>query len=292
MPQQQRLGDLLAADALGVVEYAAAEVLGGEHAVGVDDVDQYRGAQHLQRLAGDRVLVHGAVQAQAHVPVALGVGDGRRLVAESNDGLQVLGAHDGAQAAAAGGAVAVVEDRGEGDEVLAGLADAGHRRLGPDPLLQRLLRLLRVQSPDPGGVAHLDAGGGDGQVNGALGAAADDQAVQAGALEGGAEAAARAGIADGPGQGRARHDLEAPRGHHRPGERAGHEEDGVLGGQGIERLRAQVGIEPDPQAASPQVAAAQLVADRDLLLPAASQVDGDDPSHPAVHDPSLIRRSG
>ena len=94
---EQRLGDLLAARALGVVEHAAAEVLGREHAVGVDDVDQDGRAQDLERFAGHGILVDDAVEAGGQVFVSGGIGDGDGLAPGGGDGLQVLGAHDGAQ---------------------------------------------------------------------------------------------------------------------------------------------------------------------------------------------------
>ena len=93
--------------------------------------------------------------------------------------------------AAARGPVLVVHDGGEQDPVFAGRADAGHGGFGPDLGLDRLLRPLGVEPPEGRGVADLDLPVVDREIDGLGGPAPDDQPVQAGRLERGAEAAAR-----------------------------------------------------------------------------------------------------
>ena len=224
------------------------------------------------------------------VLVSFRVADGHRPAAGGGDRLQVLAAHDRAHAAAAGGAVLVVHDGGEKDPVLAGRADAGHRGLGGGLRLDGLLRLLGVEAPQGRRVADLDLAVMDVEVDGLRGPAADDQPVEPGAFEHRAETAARARIADGPGQGRTRDDLVAARGHHRPGQRPGHEDQGVVGGQGVGRGRAQVAVQLDAQPAAAEVPAPRRVADGDGFLRHAAQVDLDDFPHPAVHRVLSIRR--
>ena len=94
------------------LELALAVVARGEGPGLVEHVDQHRRAELGQRLRGDRVgleellgLVHDELE-------ALGIGDRGAMgaVAGDDDGLEPLGAHHGAQTAAADGPPAVVDD--------------------------------------------------------------------------------------------------------------------------------------------------------------------------------------
>ena len=125
-------GQGLAGDLLGIVELARTEVLGGQGAGLVDDVDQDGGAEAGQALAGDGMtaqdvdpLLAGVLEELLVAVFGLGVGG-----AVEDDGLDALGTHDRAHAAATGGtggqALGVGElDGGGGQALLAGGADHG-----------------------------------------------------------------------------------------------------------------------------------------------------------------------
>ncbi len=146
----------LAGDRLGVLEHALA-VVARRHRPGlVEDVDQHRRAELGQRRRRDGVgleellgLVHDELE-------PLGVGHRRlaRAVAGDGDGLEVLGAHDRAEAAAADRAAAVVDDGGEEHAALAGRAD--DRRLRARlQLLEPGQRRRDVEAPEAGGVVEV-----------------------------------------------------------------------------------------------------------------------------------------
>ena len=161
-----------------------------------------------------------------------GIGDGHGLVAAGGDRLQVLVAHDRAHAAAARGPVPVVHDGGEQDPVFAGRADAGHRGFGREfrpgwpsgsagcPAPRRPTRRgFRPRRRGPTDRRAWRPG------------RAMTSPSRPAPLSAAPNCPAGARIADGPGQGRARDDLVAARGHHRPGQRPGHEDQGVVFGR-------------------------------------------------------------
>ncbi len=124
-PHELLGGQRLAADLVGGREVAVLEVARGQRAGLVEDVDQHVGAVGLEAGAADRVrldhlarLHHGGLE-------ALRVGDLDGAAAEHRDGLEVLGAHHGADAGAAGRPVHLVHDVGDEREMLAGRTDAG-----------------------------------------------------------------------------------------------------------------------------------------------------------------------
>jgi hypothetical protein len=115
--------------------------------------------------------------------------------------LQVLRAHDGADAGAPGGPVQVVDDAGVAHPALARDADRGdlHLRLlvvGFQPAF----RVPHGGAPDIVGGQDLDGLVDDLEVDRPLGPALDDQQVVAGELELGAELAAGVGAGDGAGE--------------------------------------------------------------------------------------------
>src|SRR5205823_10983759 len=170
--------------------------------------------------------------------IQLGLVGNREVTrAAYHDRLKVLGAHHRAQPGATGRAPvdAVVLDRGEAHQPLAGRADAGHARLeAAAPGLANFLQeafggLERVLAPHVGGVAELDLAVVDPDVRRSFGLAAHHQQVVAGALQVHRPVAAALGLAEHAGQGRAGTDAEAVRERHGgTGERPAAEHHGVL----------------------------------------------------------------
>ena len=141
----------------------------------------------------------------------LGVGHLELQLAADGDGLQVLRAHHRAHARSAGGVLEVVDDAGVADQVLAARADLR----GPDALVaklraDRLLGLERVQAPEVRGVAQLGLAVVDPEVDRLRRLALEDDRVEAGVLELGAEEAADVALAVAAGQRRLRADAAAP----------------------------------------------------------------------------------
>ena len=104
-PGLDQLGHALAADVLGKLEAAAPEILGGQRPGLVDDVDQDRGAERRQGLAAHRVVqeVLGPEPGGGLEFLGVGQGHGRRALVIHHQGLELLGAHQGPQAAPARG---------------------------------------------------------------------------------------------------------------------------------------------------------------------------------------------
>ena len=117
----------LAGDGRGALELALAVVARRQGAGLVEHVDEHGRAELGQRRGGDRVGLEQLLGLVDDELEALGVGDRRLVVAVAGDDerLELLGAHDGAQAAAADGAAAVVDDGREQHAALAGRADDG-----------------------------------------------------------------------------------------------------------------------------------------------------------------------
>ena len=130
--------------------------------------------------------------------------------ARTDDGLQLLRPHDGAQAAAGREAAVVVADAGHQGELLAGRADAGRRWPSCRARSLSFFSVVDgVQAPEVGGVVQLDLVIVDEEVDGLVRDAAEQDAVPAGVLEPGAEVAAAVGVAPAAGLGRLGDDLVA-----------------------------------------------------------------------------------
>ena len=104
-------------------------------------------------VAGPNERARRSLEAGEH---RLRIGDGAAGRSAHGDGLQPLGAQDGAEAAAAGVA-AVVGDRRVAHEPLAGRPDRGDAVRGPELLAQPGLGLRRRQAPQVAGVDHARA---------------------------------------------------------------------------------------------------------------------------------------
>ncbi len=130
-PLLDELGHALAADILGKFEAAAPEILGGERPGFIDDIDQDRGAERGQGLAAHRVVHEVLGPAPGGLFKFFRVGQGYCFGAPiiHHQGLELLGAHQGPQAAPARGpartALGIGEvNGGPGQALFSGLADA------------------------------------------------------------------------------------------------------------------------------------------------------------------------
>ena len=187
--------------------------------------------------------------------------------------LEPLGAHHGAQAAAADGAAAVVDDAREQHAALAGRADDGG--LGPGVQLAQALEGRRdVEAPEAGGGAQRRAAGAgeglaggagrrslagsvqpDGDVAGLVERAGHDEVVPAEAPQRVAEVAAGVAVEDGAGERRAAGDaVAAARRRAGAGERARREHEQVLRRERLHRVQplAQRQVRAEAAAAEPE----------------------------------------
>ena len=160
---QVLLDHRLGRDRLEVVEVPLAPVARRE---GVDAVEQ---AHHLHRalrpVGGDAgVVLARRSQLLDEACEVVGTRDLDRLLTVEDEPLELLGAHDGADTAAAQLVPLLVVDAGEADEVLAGRADGA--RPGPwataTRSLMSVLGLVGVTAPDA--VGRMDRGAGLGDL--------------------------------------------------------------------------------------------------------------------------------
>ena len=108
------------------------------------------------------------------------VGDGDLAGAAHCHGLEILGAHHRAGAAATGRPLLVVHDAGKQDLLFSGLSDAGHLDLGVAQFfLDRFLSLIGVKPPQGAGVTDLDVAVIDPQVDRGVRLALDDETIEA-----------------------------------------------------------------------------------------------------------------
>ena len=186
----------LAADLVGGGEVAVLEVARRQGARLVEDVDEHVGAVGLEAGAADGVRLDERPGLHDGRLEAVRIGDLDRAGAVHRDRLEVLGAHDGADAGAAGGAVHLVHDVGDEREMLAGRPDARHLGVFIGLGADQVGRVLRVLAPDGRGVADLHLVVADPQIARLGRLALDDDGVVAGVLELGPERPARVGARD------------------------------------------------------------------------------------------------
>ena len=237
---QDVLADGLAGDLARGLPAGVLGVEGGQRADGVGDVHQHVGAVDAQpSLArrGDVVLVHDRRQRPlvGLLPGRLVGGLIDALVAGyDHDGLELLRAPHRAGAAAARGALVVVEPGGELDQILARGTDGHHVGVLAVAFAQDLVRLVGGFAPEVGGVFDLDLTVLHQQVDRFFGRALDEQAVEAGPLELGRGPAAHVAVGH--------RTRERALGDHRQtaahlglgsGERAGHDREQVVGAERV-----------------------------------------------------------
>src|SRR5207248_2099678 len=136
----------------------------------------------------------------------------------------------GAHAGAARNLVQIVGDAGEADEMLAGRADLRHLDAGVAQLFQqRLLDVARDAAPEVGGVADLDLGLVDPEVDRRLRGAVHHDRVPAGTLQLRTPEAAGLGLAEAAVErGLATDGVAAGARHRRTGEHARREDEDIL----------------------------------------------------------------
>ena len=219
------------AQVAGALELHVLVVAGRQAAEGLGDVD------HGER-ARAREVVAGLARSECGGGMVHGVGEGVVIVhrdaagAAHGDRLQVLGPHDGADSGAPGGPVEVVHHAGVAIEVLAGPADGGD--LYGAVLVARFDRRFGIPNrlaPDEAfGVDQLGVVVLDVEVDRARRAALADHHVPSGELQLPAEVAARVRAGDGVGERPfGDHRVAAPGRRRGPGERAGREDQNVVG---------------------------------------------------------------
>ena len=129
-----------------------------------------------------------------------GSGGGDGHIALDGDGLELLGAHDGPEAGATGGAALVVHDGGDERHLLAGLTDAGN--LGALAVAgdEGVLRLEGVLAPDIGGVFQLCLAVLDVNIDRLVRDTGHPDVIIAGKFQVGSEVAAGVSVAPAAGQ--------------------------------------------------------------------------------------------
>ena len=273
-----------AAGLVGGGEVAVLEVARRQGARLVEDVDEHVGAVGLEAGAADGVRLDELARRHDGGLEAVGIGDLHGAGAVDRDRLEVLGAHDGADAGAAGGAVHLVHDVGDEREMLTGRPDARHLGVFVGLGAHQIGRVLRVVAPDGRGVADLHLVVADPQVRRLGRLALDDDGVVAGVLELGPERAARVGAGD--------HVVERALGDHfvaarrrreRAGERAGGEDELVVRAQGVGLGIELVADDLAAEAAGPDVVVSHLDVGRLTGHLALGEVDAEDGARPAVH---------
>ncbi len=190
---QDRLGHHLAGGLDRALEpVAAAPVADGVVAKLVGGRVSAGGADEVQGLS--RAVVHDVVVGFLDRGMkAFGVSIAGLQLAAHHDGLEVLGAHQRAHAAARRQPrvrVAAGGHAGDLDQVLAGLPDGGAARLGVSLGQQPVVGLELVLAPDVRGVAELQRVAFEPQVGGGLAAAGQDDPVPARKAQLGAPVAA------------------------------------------------------------------------------------------------------
>ena len=175
--------DVLSAYLLGELEDGLLPVPGGEGGLVLVDHDAHLGAE--APVGSREGALAEVVELLAVLQGALHVGDLDASRAPHGDGLEVLGAHDAADAGPTRLAVPVVCDVGVPDEVLPGGSDGGRADVVvSDLLLDEVEDLQGVGAPEVLGVPDLDLPVVDEQVDGLLALPLDDYGVVSRLLEG------------------------------------------------------------------------------------------------------------
>ena len=258
-------------------------VVGRQGAVFVHHVDEHLGAVRGQPFRGDGRLA----QLPLHRPLALQkrlrVGQRHAARAAQGDRLQVLGAHDRAHPGAARGAVQVVHDAGEADEILPGRADAGDDRVRHAEFRAQLfLRLPNRLAPQVRGIPDFDPVVVDPDVRRGFRLALQNEQVVAGEFHLGSPEAARVGGGDGVGE-RALGDDHVARAARRvrAGQRAGREDHLVVRAERVDGRVQFFGQIFDAQPAAADVVPGPFRVERLLGDRSRGQVDAEDGAGPA-----------
>src|SRR5581483_8820894 len=241
-----------------------------------------------------RVDAERCAPALARVDESLLVADGWAPRTSGDDGLEPLGAHDGAETVR-GYVVVVVHQHRRADEVLAGGADARDARiLAADLAAEHLFGLAGALSPHGPRVADLGAPVVQVEVHGAIGLARDDDSVEAGSLHRHGPEAARRAAAEGVARGRAGIDgghLGAAGREAGAGDRPGHHTDHARRaiGLGVRRYLIQEDVRPKCLAA-PVLPENRLFGQLDGLAAPRGEVDAEQLAHVPARQRSPAHR--
>ena len=187
-----RRGHGFGRNVLGAFKLHVLVVAGRQAADFIDDIHQHLGAEGGQALAGDGVVMQDFFLLKGDLHECLGVADiAHALGATHRNRFQVLAAHHGPHARAAGGAVQVVHHGGIQHAVFTRLANAGNAcQRVLQALLEQGLGLPDALAPEPGGIAQLGRVVVDVEVHRRRRLALENHHVPAGHLEFGTPVAA------------------------------------------------------------------------------------------------------
>ncbi len=250
------------------------------------------GTSHLER-QGRQILVLLSDDLPHHGFDSIGIGQGYLGLSAHGDGLEVLGAHDGAHAGPAGGTPVVVHDGGHLDQILARQADAGHTGLRlaegrPHPLL----RLVRVAAPQIGRIVQFGAALNDREPHRPGSLAGYDDPVVSGETDLRPDEAAGVGLTPDGGEGRkGTHATSAGRHHRRTDQRAGHEDQGIVGPQRIGFAIDHVIDHTRRQSTASDEGTRIPLVQRFVPKLSSAQVSAQDLAHVTVHCPLLACRT-
>ncbi len=216
-------------------EFAVTPVADRHVPVQHADVHVEAGAGLLPGLE-NRDLVYGGDQALVQFPQLLRINHGYLAGTAHGYGLEFLGTHDRAHAAAAGSIVEAAHDAAVPDQVFRAGTDEGHPHLLiAEFLADRRLSLAGFQSPEMPGVADLHLAVVDIEPDGLVRGSFDDNNIEPGPLEFRSPEFPHLGKGDPSGQRRLGPDGMPSAPHERgPGHRTGRDDQLVLRSQGVD----------------------------------------------------------
>ena len=258
----------------------------------IEDVGEDVGAIEAQAGAADRVLVDLVARLHDGAFKGFRIGAGDRARADDRDRLQVLRAHDGADAAPSGGAVEIVHDAGEQHPVLAGRPNAGDLRVVVGLGANGVRRLRNILAPQMRGVANLDLGVLDPQIDWFRRRAFDDHSVVSGKFQCRTPCPARVRGSNGASERAFGHDgVAARRGRECAGQRTGHEDQLVFRRQRIDLWIDLIGHDFRAETARADIVLGEAGIQRFRRHFARRQIHAEHFANPSVHDLTPRKRA-
>ncbi len=239
-------------------------VLDGGRAAGDQGRGEAAGSVFHQRLGHARQVAGFRGKGLGEPAQFSGICDGHFRVPAHRQGLQPFGAHHRPHTRTGGDPAPVVDDARDQGEALRGRADAGDTDFRVAEFgLKALFGRDGVLAPEVRGVPDFDPAVGDPQELGGGGHAGDEDGVEAGRLQLGAEIAAGVGIAPAAGQRRLAegHIARAGRGLG-AGQRPGGKAQDVLRSQRVNGFLLLLEEHPDAEAVAADEGAGQVVGQR------------------------------
>ena len=180
------------------------------------------------------------------------IGERHLLAAPDDDGLELLGAHHGAESGARRGATLVGDDAREEGHGLAGGSDAGDRGVLAVSRPEVVLRVQAILAPERRGVVERHLAVVDEHVGRRPADAAEEDRVVAGEAQVRPPGAAAIGVAPAAGERRlADHGEAAAADRRRPGERPGDEAEQVVRAERVDAGRHALVEDPRAEAVAP-----------------------------------------